>query len=134
MAMKISFLIFSKIKIYDNLTSEINIKPFSSLLSFPLLCIPLHGHCTKMQFSIKDFFSTCDQIRSFLRIRKTSLMENIIFCALHFVRMLQFPETQSIYCSHLLNSLKLFNSFQSNITFLYSLSGRIEMRDRTTMD
>ena len=39
----------------------------------------------KMKFSIKDFFSKCDQIRSFLRIwshlLKQSLMENFIFCA-----------------------------------------------------
>ena len=38
-----------------------------------------------MKFSIKDFFSKCDKIRSFLRIwshlLKTSLMENFIFCA-----------------------------------------------------
>ena len=38
----------------------------------------------KMKFSIKDFFSKCDQIRSKLRIRshllKKSLMENFIFC------------------------------------------------------
>ena len=37
-----------------------------------------------MKFSIKDFFSKCDQIRSFLRIwwhlLKKSLMENFIFC------------------------------------------------------
>ena len=37
----------------------------------------------KMKFSIKDFFSICDQIRSFLRIwsdlLKKSLMENFIF-------------------------------------------------------
>ena len=36
-----------------------------------------------MKFSIKDFFSKCDQIRSFLRIwlnlLKKSLMENFIF-------------------------------------------------------
>ena len=36
------------------------------------------------KFSIKDFFSKCDQIRSFLRIwshlLKKSLMENFIFC------------------------------------------------------
>ena len=43
-------------------------------------------HCTKnevMKFSIKDFFSKCDQIRSSLRIwsrlLKKSLMENFIF-------------------------------------------------------
>ena len=37
-----------------------------------------------MKFSIKDFFSKRDQIRSFLRIwshlRKKYLMENFIFC------------------------------------------------------
>ena len=42
-------------------------------------------YCTKMAFSIKDFFSKCDQIRSFLRIwshlLNKSLMENFIFCA-----------------------------------------------------
>ena len=36
-----------------------------------------------MKFSIKDYFSKCDQIRSFLRIwshlLKKSLMENFIF-------------------------------------------------------
>ena len=39
----------------------------------------------KMKFSIKDFFSKCDQIRSFRWIwshfLKKSLTENFIFCA-----------------------------------------------------
>ena len=39
----------------------------------------------KKKFSIKDFFSKCDQICSFLRIwshlLEKSLMENFIFCA-----------------------------------------------------
>ena len=39
----------------------------------------------KNEVSIKDFFSKCGQIRSFLRIwshiLKKSLMENFIFCA-----------------------------------------------------
>ena len=39
-----------------------------------------------MKFSIKDFFSKCDQICSFLPIWShlvnKSLMENFIFCAL----------------------------------------------------
>ena len=45
------------------------------------------GCCTaqKMKFCIKDFFSKCEQIRSFLRIcshlLKKSLMQNFIFCA-----------------------------------------------------
>ena len=46
----------------------------------------------KMKFSIKDFFSKCDQIRSFLRIwshlPKKSLIENFIFCE---VFIFQFP-------------------------------------------
>ena len=39
----------------------------------------------KMKFAIKDFFSKCDQIHSFLRVwlhlLNTSFMENFIFCA-----------------------------------------------------
>ena len=41
----------------------------------------------KMKFSIKDFFSKCDQIWSFLGIclhlLKKSLMENFIFCVVY---------------------------------------------------
>ena len=41
-----------------------------------------------MEFSIKDFFSKCNQIRSFLRIwshlLKKSLMKNFILCAVKF--------------------------------------------------
>ena len=36
----------------------------------------------KMRFSIKDFFSKCNQICSFLRMFKENLMENFIFCAM----------------------------------------------------
>ena len=49
------------------------------------------GTAQKMKFSIKGFFSKCEQIRSFLRIwshlLKKSLMENLIYCAvlLHFL-------------------------------------------------
>ena len=46
------------------------------------------NHCTKMKFSIKHFFSKCDQIHSFLRIcshlLKKSLMDNFIFCAMNY--------------------------------------------------
>ena len=48
----------------------------------------------KMKFSIKDFFSKCDQIRSFLRIwshvLKKSLMENFIFSAVHTATYLKY--------------------------------------------
>ena len=40
-----------------------------------------------MKLSIKNFFSKCDQIRSFLQIwshlLKKSLIENFIFCAVY---------------------------------------------------
>ena len=48
---------------------------------------PIHQSFTTqtMVFSIKNFFSKCDQIRSFLRIwlhlLKKSLMENLFFCS-----------------------------------------------------
>ena len=39
-----------------------------------------------LRFSIKDFFSKCDQVHSFLRIwshlLEKSLVENFIFCAM----------------------------------------------------
>ena len=47
-----------------------------------------------MKFSIKDFFSKCNEIRSFLRIRshllKKCLMENLIFCAVLGMNEMQF--------------------------------------------
>ena len=47
------------------------------------LCMGLALH---KKWSINDFFSKCDQIRSFLRIwwhlLKKSLMENFVFCSL----------------------------------------------------
>ena len=50
----------------------------------------------KMKFSIKDFFSKYDQIRSFLRfwshLLKKSLMESFIFCAVHI------PYLQVAFC------------------------------------
>ena len=52
---------------------------------------PSSDPAQKMKFSIKDFFSKCDQIRRKLRIwshlLKKSLIENFIFSA---VRMLHF--------------------------------------------
>ena len=44
----------------------------------------------KMEFAIKDLFSKCEQIHSFLRICshliKESLMENNIFCAVKWAQ------------------------------------------------
>ena len=53
----------------------------------------------KMRFSIKDIFSKCDQIRSFLRIwshvLKKFLMENFIFCAVYWKYISQIKEQKS---------------------------------------
>ena len=46
-----------------------------------------HYYCTKMDFSIKEFFNKCDQIRMKFRIwshlLKKSFMENFTFCAVY---------------------------------------------------
>ena len=57
---------------------------------FEVLFLSEHKHhCTK-KFSVKDFFSKCDQIRNFLQIwshlLKKYLMKNFIFCAVHIGR------------------------------------------------
>ena len=48
----------------------------------------------KMKFSITDFFSKCDQIRRnlqiWLHLLKKSLIENIIFCAVHAMSTVHF--------------------------------------------
>ena len=62
---------------------------FKQLAHLTMWCFNGHffHHITaqKMKFSIKDFFSKCDQISSFLRIwsllPKKVLMENFILCA-----------------------------------------------------
>ena len=47
----------------------------------------------KMKFSVKDFFSKCDQIRRKLQIwshlLKKSLLKNFIFCAVVFIRFIK---------------------------------------------
>ena len=57
---------------------------FFILLQSKLRQINIHFTAQKMKFSIKVFFSKCDQIRSVLRIwshlLKKSLIENFIFC------------------------------------------------------
>ena len=59
------------------------------------------------KFSIKEFFSKCDQIRRFLRIwshlLKESLMDNFIFlCSVHYFQKNYLREPQNI-------ALKKFN-------------------------
>ena len=50
----------------------------------------------KMKFSIKDFFSKCDQnrrkLRIWLHLLKKSLMKNLIFCAVSLMLFInEFP-------------------------------------------
>ena len=65
----------------------------------------------KMKFSIKDFFSKCDQIHRKLRIwshlLKKSFMEKFIFCAMHIFPIFQLSATDrtKIWC---LNNRSLF--------------------------
>ena len=61
----------------------------NSLLDYEAeVAFPFEKHINpeKMKFSIKDFFSKCNQIRRKLRIwshlLKKCLMENFIFCSL----------------------------------------------------
>ena len=46
-----------------------------------------NSHCTKMKFSMKDFFSKCKQISKKLRIclnlLKKFFMENFVFCTVY---------------------------------------------------
>ena len=67
----------------------------------------------KMKFSIKDFFSKCDQIHSFLRfwshLLKKSLIQNLAFCA---VMLLGYIHPQTI--------IKGFPSTGDDTTFKYS--------------
>ena len=73
----------------------------------------------KMKFSVKDFFSKCDQIR---RKLKKSLMGNFIFCAVpcpicrsEFTHLLR-KNSQMKYCSKSINCEicgKLFKSKQA---------------------
>ena len=56
----------------------------------------------KIKFSIQDFFSKCDQIRSFLRIwlhlLKKSLIENFVFlCAVNINLVVLFAKKDSDY-------------------------------------
>ena len=74
----------------------------------------------KMKFSIKDFFSKCDQIRRKLRIwshlLKKSLMENLIFCVFKHTHFLSAWESQINRTGYRLkqcNNQDLYLSFAS---------------------
>ena len=73
----------------------------------------------KMKFCIKDFFSKCDEIRSFQRIwshlMKKSLMENCIFCVVHLYHQMMMNELMMMNCfCRMVNWRKTF-SFRFNV-------------------
>ena len=61
----------------------------------------------KMKFSITDFFSKCDQIRSFL---KKSVMENFIFCAVLCIN-------QCNLC--IINLMRIIQNFSKETLFYF---------------
>ena len=83
----------------------------------------------KMKFSIKDFVSKCDQIRSFLRmwsnLLKKSLMENFFFCTVQNMKnmssnFLFCPDTNFKNCLRLCgkpHDLKFKLHFKSYLPF-----------------
>ena len=90
----------------------------------------------KMKFSIKDFFSKCDQVRSSLRIwshlLKKSLMEKFYFLCSVFVLRLFLCGNKSLYLTMVLspstappylkeNSLHILNLTLRRIYFLLVL-------------
>ena len=89
-----------------------------------------------MKFSIKDFFSKCDQIRSFLRIcshlLKKSLMENFIFCAVLLTRIIklernavtnsQYSRKEKIELNHVPTDITE-NVLEENICKAFPLTG-----------
>ena len=68
----------------------------------------------KIKFSIKNFLSKCDQIRSFLwiwsHLLKKSLMENFIFCAVYGILNV------SLYCLQVLLEI---SANSSKIIYFY---------------
>ena len=81
-------------------------------------------HCTKNEVTINDFFSQCDQIRSFMRIRshllKKSLMENFIFYIVKNLRNYQIYKT-------IRSTFSLFENFCQNSACLKTI---ISFHDR----
>ena len=75
----------------------------------------------KIKFSIKDFFSKCDQIRSFLwiwpHLLKKSLMENFIFCA--YVWGMECHKRIASLWTNLL--ILIFNNFEYNFEYNFFL-------------
>ena len=89
-----NYFFFSNSTLYNNIKEKPGLVLIADsdtnmqLKLYPKFLIILNPHCTKNNFSNKDFFSKCGHIRRKLRIwshlLKKSLMENFIFYAVPF--------------------------------------------------
>ena len=73
----------------------------------------------KMKLSLKDVFSKCGQIRSFLRIwsqlLKKSVMENFIFCAVFVVSIAILGSWEREYLWKTINSIIVIYAYWSTL-------------------
>ena len=94
----------------------------------------------KMKFSMKYFFSKCDQIRGLLRIwshlLKKSLMKNFIFCATTFFTFITFnnffkPESRSfMHFMELLNINQRVSVTPEHLIFTFNSFKKYSLQDK----
>ena len=93
----------------------VNFTIFITFLQNSCTRFKIQSHCKKNEVSIKDFFSKCDQICSFLRIwphlLKKSVIENFIFLCSVFFCFMCLPTRSISFISVHIN----FNVFGENI-------------------
>ena len=91
--------------------------PIASVNQHSNIAILLFYTAQKMKFSIKDLFSKCDQIHSFLwiwsHLLKKSLMENFIFCAVLQQHMTASEKT--------INALETISSNESKLQSIFDV-------------
>ena len=82
-------------ELFTNLLAEIlmNLGLSYQTLSFYYKAFPVTATAQKMQFSIKGFFSKCDQIRSTADL--VTFTEEIVNGKLHFLCSEPLPDTNS---------------------------------------
>ena len=76
----------------------------------------------KMKFSIKDFFSKCDQSRSlliWLHLLNKSLMENSIICIVNVVTLLNFCRKMSEFSSEYSYFIHPENTRKSKVFYCF---------------
>ena len=99
-------------------------------------------HCKKkMKFSIKDFFSKCDQIH-----RKKSLIDNFIFCGVHTQRHTvhtggnklthpyKYTLTPPVICSHSMNNSPISKTYFTEFHNVFFLKKLLTCRSHISID